>query len=763
MRLEHHKITVVALAAAALSSGYARAGQGPPLAFVANHGQWDDATRFVARRGPMTAAVGRDGIEVHQGQLRLGLHFVDASPGVEVVGLERLPARTNYFVGPRSDWHADVPSFGAVLLHGLYEGVDVRLGERDAVLKYDVMAGSAAQLERVVIRCDGVERLEVSSNGSLVMHTAAGAVLQPPPVSWQVSQGGERVPVTCEYCLVDATSYAFQVSGRVADLPLVIDPWLDWASLLGGDGRDVAKAVAADAAGNLYVVGSTASTDFPTTTGAYDETGPDSSQAAYVSKLSPDGSTLLWSTYLGGIGVLEGALDVAVSPEGVVTIVGRTPSFDFPTTDGAYAQMIGGSDDAFVTRLDPSQSGLDQLVWSTFLGGSLSDRAGAVHVADDGVVTVAGYTQSADFPTTQGTVSPDYNGGFADAWVARLDPSGSQLVWSTFLGGSNEEGCCEDTIFLFNWDLIDVEVTDAGETYVCGYTSSADFMTTPDAFDETGNGLSDGFVSHLSADAATLLWSTVVGDIGEDWLQTVKVDEAGIVTASGATESVSFPVTAGAFDTTLNNAAAVQDGALVRFDPRLSGAAQMLYGTFIGGSGHDGISDMELVGDGGVFVAGYARSGFPTTPDALDGSYNGGDDLFVARLSVSGQGLADLLYSTFFGASGNEWVNGMTVQGWDLIVTGPTSSPTFPATTGAYDITLNNEPGVFDTYVARFDLCPFDLNDDGVIDTVDFLAVLAAWGACPGECQSCDADFNGDCQVDTIDFLTLLAKWGPCQ
>ena len=152
------------------------------LAFVENQGQWDTPARFVARRGAMSASVAPDGLAVRHGQLVFRLAFVDASPDVELVGEQTLPGRRNYFVGAdRDGWRTDVPAYAAVLYRNLYDGVDLRLREQDRSLKYDVLVEPGADLDRVVVRCDGVEGLVIGADGSLVMHTAAGAITQPPP------------------------------------------------------------------------------------------------------------------------------------------------------------------------------------------------------------------------------------------------------------------------------------------------------------------------------------------------------------------------------------------------------------------------------------------------------------------------------------------------------------------------------------------------------------------------------------------------------
>jgi hypothetical protein len=467
----------------------------------------------------------------------------------------------------------------------------------------------------------------------------------------------------------------------------------------------------------------------------------------------------LWSTFIGGRGE-KLLFDLATDDSGIVTVVGMTTASDFPTTSGAYDTTHNGAYDAFALRLDPDQVGVDQLLWSTYLGGLLDDWPADVDVNDAGAVIVSGFTFSDSFPTTKGAYDTSFNGGDQDAFVARLDPEqigDAQLVWSTFLGGTGREGSAFDPLAL-GTDSMGVVVDDLGVVTVSGGTTSSDFPTTPGAYDTSYNGGGgDGFVSRLSADGSTLVWSTYLGgSSGQEPGWALVVDAAGVVTTVGYTWSHNFPTTDGAYD---RDHDASNDGFVARLDPSLVGPAQLVYSTFIGGASWDPVFDIALDSSGVVTAAGATNSpNFPTTPYAYDPSHNGGDDGFVFRLSPDGSGADDLLYSTYLGGSNFDAAVSLALHGPDdVIVGGWTQSADFPTTSGAYDEIF---PGTQAGFVVKLHLtpCPWDCNlpRDGQVNVSDFLALLSQWGNVG---SSCDIDGGG---VGVTDFLALLAWWGPC-
>ncbi|MHC4140485.1 MAG: DUF7948 domain-containing protein [Planctomycetota bacterium] len=747
-----------------------------PLAFVENRGQWDTPARFVARRGPMVARLEPNALVLDLNRRQGGrieglvvrLAFEGARAQATISGADRQPGARNFLVGrDRSRWRCGVPAYGAVFYRDVYEGIDLRVNDADGWLKYDVLVAPGANLGDVVVRCDGIEGLALRGDGALVMQTAAGPIVQEPPVTWHELPEGGRHLVECAYCLVGERSFGFDVPGRDPGLALVIDPGLEWSTFLGGSGEDWILSMSADDTGKVTVAGKTNSIDFPTTPGAYDETynGAPSSDEAFVSRLSADGSTLLWSTHLGGAG-FDWIFDHVVDDvTGVVTVVGQTSSGGFPTTPGAFDETHNGGLDAFVARLSADGT---SLLWSTCLGTVSADRAVTVDLGASGLVTVAGYTSSAGFPTTPGVHDETYN-GVRDVFVAQFDPAQvgqDQMLWSTFLGGSDEEGY-GDGLATFPPDaaLLEATLDDAtGEVYMSGYTQSSNFPTTVGAFDTSYNGGSaDIFVARLSADGSQLQWSTFLGASGtfDDVPAGIALDQAsGLVTVAGIAKWHDFPTTPGAYDTTFNG---VMDGFLARFDPSRSGPGQLVYSTVFGGSGLDVFMGMSVKADGTTDLVGLTDALIAVTPEAWDSSWNGLQDAILVSLSPLGNGAADLRYATYLGSSNHDgaW-QACSVGPSDVIVAGGTLSPDFPVTPGAYDTQHDGgSPQPVDGFIVRLDRCPIDLDDSGDVGVTDFLELLADWGPCD-DCDNCPADFDSDCNVGVSDFLILLARWGVC-
>jgi len=323
---------------------------------------------------------------------------------------------------------------------------------------------------------------------------------------------------------------------------------LVYSTYLGGSGEDDGSGISVDADGNAYMAGFTQSADFPATAGAFQTTFGGGYGDAYVTKLDPTGSALVYSTYLGGSDSdAAGNPALAVDASGNAYVTSETVSTDFPTTAGAFQATLGGFQNVFVTKLDPTGSAL---VYSTYLGGSITDSSQAIAVDADGNAYVTGSTTSTDFPTTAGAFQTSFRGGRNDAFVTKLNPAGSALVYSTYLGGSDREGGSS------------IAVDAAGNAFVTGSTTSSDFPTTVTSFQTTfGGGTREAFsgrtggdaiVTKLSADGSALVYSTYLGasenDIGFGIALDAQANPNAYVTGSTAS-FWNFPITTGAFQT----------------------------------------------------------------------------------------------------------------------------------------------------------------------------------------------------------------------
>jgi hypothetical protein len=458
---------------------------------------------------------------------------------------------------------------------------------------------------------------------------------------------------------------------------------LSYGTFLGGSGDDQARAIAVDAAGNIYVAGGTSSTNFPVTSGAYDSSHNGGSDA-FVAKFYASGS-LAWATYLGGSGD-DYAYGIAVDGLGNVYVTGDTNSTDFPIASPRQATN-GGGYDAFVAVLNAAGSALN---YSTYLGGSGDDHGYSIAVDGTGAFYVTGSTSSTDFPT----VSPLQlqSGGGSDAFVAKFNAGGT-VAWATYLGGSGHE---------YGYGV----AVDSTGIYIAGYTDSTNFPTTAGAYQQTSApyqvGPDDGFVAKLDATGTSLVYSTYLGGNSNDWIYGLAVDGSGNAYMTGVTRSTNFPATANAFQGPEASISSYPDA----FVTELNAAGSALnYSTYLGGKAADGGQSIAVDHSGNIYVAGVTTppTSFPTL-NAYDATAGGTEDAFVAKLNPAAtSGKASLLDSTYLGGKAKERGLGIAVftdslGNTDAYVAGRTTSSDFPTTPGAYDRSYN---GGYDAFVAK--------------------------------------------------------------
>ncbi|MDO8095059.1 MAG: SBBP repeat-containing protein, partial [Candidatus Brocadiales bacterium] len=583
-------------------------------------------------------------------------------------------------------------------------------------------------------------KLSVNEQGELEVETELGLVKFTKPVAYQ-EKNGKRVEVECKYTIADCgmqnaecktnlkskivrlsahdevrnpnseiknlqsedpksqirnpkSEYGFKVASYDKTKPLIIDPLLA-STYLGGSDDDYGYSLTLDTSGNVYVTGSTYSSDFPTTSGAYD-TSQNGSNDVFVSKLDGGLSSLLASTYLGGSSTDYG-YSLALDTSGNVYVMGTTYSTDFPTTSGAYDTSYYNGYDIFVSKLD---GGLSSLLASTYLGGSRRDDGNSLTLDTSGNVYVMGLTDSTDFPTTSGAYDTSFNGNssFYDVFISKLNGGLTSLLASTYLGGGNDD--------YGNALTLDT----SGHVYVTGNTNSIDFPTTNGAYDTSYNGgWMDVFISKLDGGLTTLLASTYLGGSYDDeGGRSLTLDTSGNVYVMGYTVSINFPTTSGAYDTSYNGG-----GDDVVVSKLNGGLSSLLASTYLGGSGGDwGWSSLSLALDtsGNVYVMGLTDStDFPTTSGAYDTSYNGDgeeNDSFISKLDGE---LTSLLASTYLGGSDSDYCYAINLDtNGNVYVTGETDSTDFPTTSGAYDTSFNGSVdyyyrNYYDVFVSKLD------------------------------------------------------------
>jgi hypothetical protein len=701
----------------------------------------------------------------------LCMRFLGANPDAKVTGETELPGKANYLIGndPKK-WRVGVPTYATVRDAGIYPGIDLVYYGNQQQLEFDFVVAPGVDPSAIALgvragmapvpqtpdRPQGPP-LQIAADGDLVIPTKGGEVRFHRPQVYQVVNG-DRHLVAGDFALLGKHTVGFRLGSYDRAQALVIDPALAYSTLLGGSGffGDAGNAIAVDAAGDVYVAGSTTSANFPVTSGAYQTTNnaaANQSINAFVSKLNPTGTELVYSTYLGGSGG-EGnyiggdiANAIAADAAGNVYLAGQTYSSDFPVTQGAFQTTnraaANGDPNAFVTKLNATGTAL---VYSTYLGGSglaavtpySGDYGKAIALDAAGDAYVAGEAYSVDFPVTPGAFQTTNHAAAnvnSNAFVSKLNPSGTELVYSTYLGGSTGPGGYE------NDKGHAIAVDAAGDAYVAGETFSSDFPITAGAYQTTNHALANrstnAFITELNPTGTGLVYSTYLGGSGYATLgpasgdkgNAIAIDSAGNAYVAGATYSTDFPVTNGAFQTT--NHATHLNNNMNAFIAKLNPAGtELVYSTYLGGSGGTVILSPTLfltTGDvaaglavdtsGNAYVTGSTPSpDFPVTQDASQKTNNdqtncasggciGGYNAFITELNSSGSAL---VHSTYLGGSGYNpagsvglGISGMGDQAMALAldnsgnayVTGSAISYDFPATAGAFQTTVNSRSG----------------------------------------------------------------------
>ena len=618
----------------------------------------------------------------------LRMRLVGANPAARVVGAESLPGKSNYFLGKDSTkWRTGVANYATVEYKGVYPGIDLVYYGNQGRLEHDFVVSPGADPTAINLAIEGADSLRLDEQGNLVAQLDAGYVVLTKPALYQLGNPKSKIrnqkSVDGRFVLLAGNRVGFEVSNYDKNQSLVIDPVLSYSSYLGGDAYDLAASMAVDAAGNAYLAGYTNSTNFPTSMGGYRE-APYGGFDAFVTKVNPTGSAVVYSTYLGGGALDDGAFGVAVDALGNAYLAGLTDNSNFPITPGAFQTTFGGNMDGFVTKLDATGS---TLVYSTFLGGSWFDAALAVAVHASGSVFVVGATESPDFPLANAYQPTFYPAEVA--FVTRLNPTGTALEYSTYLGGSGDNGAGA------------VAVDSAGNAYVAGYVQSADFPTTPGAFDRTcgtdglcNNHSYDSFVTKLDPTGAGLLYSTYLGGSGfEDGTLRLAVDVHGNAYVSGNTNSTDFPTTLGSFDPTCANCINYRDGYVVKLNPA---GSSLIYSTYLGGSGFDHIEAIAADASGRVTVGGRTESTDFPLASPIQSVFGGiPDDGFIARLNSSGSALE---FSTLLGGNESDTVSGVVVDSvGNTYVTGYAVSTNFPT----QDPFQDSNQGAADSFLVK--------------------------------------------------------------
>lgn len=651
----------------------------------------------------------------------LSLRFLHANPHPRITGTERSPGLVSYFKGANpAMWHTGIAAFRQVVYHDLWPGIDAAFSVNGGVLKYSFTLAPGADPSDIQLAYAGARHLAVDSAGALAI-TAPGAALRDKAPTARQANG---LAVATAYRMLSANSFGFTLGKHRAGVPVVIDPGLDYATYLGGTQDDWSYSIGSDAAGDLYVFGSAASPDFPVTAGAYQNTlnvGTDAIGDAddfFVTKFDPTGTKLIYSTFIGGSGEEQNAYGV-VDSSGDAYVAGGTLSTDFPVTGGAYRRQPYPSQlQSVVFELNPAGT---KLKFSTYLAPDTEPSGFGRNIAlgPDGSVIVAAASRSDFAPTTPGAFQTEYPGGLVASYVARLNASGSRLIYATYLGipltGDSPPGvdCTVQAM------AVDVH----GATYA-GLECADGFPTTPGAYQATagGDGFAGALLVKLDPSGSRLDYATYYGN-AEQIIRpdAIAVDAAGDAYVAADVPAGDAPVTPDAYSSDCGSAGlALYCTAIAEFDPSGTG---LVYSTYFGGytgmASYDNPEGLTLDSAGHLYLVGTASTeDIPTTPDAYARTPDGYNSPFF--LAVFGKN--KLLYATYFGGAGSTVCAGQICgleRGFITIAPQPgsgtvriggyTAAGNMPVSPGAFQ-TVNRSTSTLnlDTWAATLTLPPLD-------------------------------------------------------
>jgi hypothetical protein len=605
-------------------------------------------------------------------RLSFSLKPEGVNSALRLISKDMHSGKINYLMGndPKM-WHTDIPLYKEIVYKNLYNGIDLKIYGTKNQMEYDFIVSPGADPSKIRIACDGIDELKVSEAGDLYITTSLGSIKHIKPLIYQKIHGKRHI-VDGSY-RISKNKFSFDIKEYNKEYPLIIDPLtMTYSTFLGGSGFDQGESIAVDSAGNAYVTGLTLSTDFPTESFYEDTCSGDAS--AFVTKINQSGDSLIYSTFIGGNGT-DRAWDITVDFAGSAYVTGATDSDNFPVNN-AYQSQISGESDAFVTKLTPSGNDIS---FSTYIGGSLSDDGKSIAVDSSGNCYITGSTTSTNFPTANAYQSALK--GEADAYVAKLNSAGSSLLFSTYFGGNltdTSEGIAIDS---------------NGNSFITGWTYSTDFPVKS-SYQNKLSGKIDSFVTKLDASGKSISYSTYLGGKGgDDIAHGIEVDSQGNAYIVGETNSTDFPVK--------NAYQQVKSGLIDAFITKIKPAGNSLdYSTFLGGSFGDEYGyALTLDESGCVYISGSTNSRDFPVKNAFQGVAGINKNAFVTKMSPEGDSLA---FSTFIGGVNNDQVaHGIAVDSYgSAYITGVTYSNDFPVT----DNFQGNYGGSGDAFISKLDM-----------------------------------------------------------
>lgn len=656
---------------------------GAVFSFEENIGQAKSNILFISRMSGKIVCLFKDKLELRSfknTKIKIGF---DNSNVKRIAGRNPLNQRSNYFFGSRKI--PDVTHFERIKYSGIYKNIDLEFYFNENELEFDFEIYPGGNLEDVSLNVEGAKNIFTDWIGSIhiIDETGEEIILRKPNL-YQLDRKIKK-EIKGGFELKNNNRIIFKTAEYNPSLALVVDPILSFSTYIPGSYTDIANSIFLDKEGYIYLTGETNSSTFPIKNAVQSKRGGGWSDI-FITKLNKDANEIIFSTYFGGSDT-ENGYEIKVDGEGYIYVTGNTSSADFPIKNAFQTNFMGGIlGDAFILKLSPAGN---EIIFSTYFGGSDSEISEGIAIDVDGDIVIAGQTTSKNLPLKNAYQTEIGSGTFPrDAFVAKFNKSGSNLVFSTYFGGQSMMGDAAR----------DVTVDLGKNIYITGYTTSTDFPVI-DGFQKDyngGTGQGDAFIAKFNPNGIPL-YSTFFGGTQDDEGKSIVVDDDNNIYLTGATNSADFPEKNG-----IHNRMGIFDYDV--FISKMAASGEDLYfSTYLGGSDVDEGRDITIDNDNNIYVTGYTVSPNFRVVDAAYG-YNAGiyppyrEDAFITKLKNDGSAFE---FSTFFGGNEDDAGNSVAVDAFkNVYITGFTES--------GFDLPIKNAlyplPGevVPDAFVAKF-------------------------------------------------------------
>ena len=662
--------------------------------FIENKGQWPSEVLYLTQMGGLNTWITKNGMlyefykteeiaktsksdnsidrfedkQFKRWGHRISYNLIGNNQTVNSIGKQKQTGYKNYLIGNDTNKHSsNVGLYKEALVKNVYAGIDMRYYFDKGLLRYDYIVNPGADPSQIRFDIEGSEKTYLNTKNELVFTTCFGEVKNADLYCYQEQ---DKRAVTAKFTKKNE-GWAIDLDAYNKNQTLIIDP-LIYSTFIGGNSYDYGDAISIDSSGNTYITGRTWSTNYDITPGAF--------QIAhqfvdvFVTKLNSTGSNLIYSTYLGGDSN-DGGLSIAIDNLGAAFITGYSTSSNFNITSGAFQSVFGGNTDVVVSKINSSGTAL---LYSTYVGGSGNDHGRSIAIDAIGNAYITGSSSSTNFNVTSSAFQTTNDGGLFDIVVVKLNTNGSSLLYSTYIGGNGKDVGYS------------IALDSSSNIYITGETNSLNFDITPGAFKTAISGSIDGFVTKINSSTGNLIYSTFLGGNGDDFANSIAIDNSSNAYITGETNSTDYNITLGSFQSTSGG------GSDVFISKLNSIGSALIYSTLIGGSGADAGSSIALDNLGNAHITGLTNStNYDITSGAYQSTLGGNLDVFVTKLNSTG---ASLIYSTYIGGSNNDRSTSIVIDSINNVyITGYTQSTNYDITSGAFQTSLGGNDDVFVT------------------------------------------------------------------